>query len=211
MDRSQVKTLHRAVDTALESVAKAQGFVYRPGTMRFGDAEVTGRVTFVLSGKTAVVDQRYATNGLKVGDQVTVPGDGEMRTYTITSFTPRGGAHITRIGDGRKFRCPQHRLVKVGAAGAVMGLSPNQIVAFIKKAAPGLNHLAAKQMFQSWTFQAKFGKKMLPVNETEVIQRVGIEVRAADLDMKKHPVAGIDGIASLNEAADEMAAEARMS
>lgn len=113
MERSQVKKLHQAVDVALKKAASECGFEYQPGSMRFTDVEVTGRMRFVLAGKQdeiAKQTQVYALDGLKIGDTVQVNGRGEL--YKIVQFNPRGGSRIQRLSNGRVYRCPQVALVK---------------------------------------------------------------------------------------------------
>lgn len=214
MTREQVKALHRAVDTALASVAQAQGFVYRPGSMSFGDAEVSGRIKFVLAGKTALVDQRYAVGGLKVGDEVSMTGDPKGEQYTITGFTPRGGAKIVRDGDGKAFRCPQYRLDNGKKKAGPMDI--RQMEDIVRRTCPGLNRHAASQMVMDFKSDEMWGKPKiaLPVNEAEVIIRAKAALAKADVEAQKTAKSGsfkMSGIQMLNESADEMAAEARMS
>jgi len=117
IERERVKSLHTAMDEALTAVGKVHGFEYKSAGLRFGDVEVSGRVSFILAGKVAVAMQEktghLAQGDLKIGDRVTIRNERSTDTYTIEKFTPGGGSHIKRERDGKKFRCRQAGLVKV--------------------------------------------------------------------------------------------------
>jgi len=117
IERERVKSLHTAVNEAMEAVGRVHGFEYRSGTFSFGDVEVNGRVSFILAGKVAVAMQNktghLAVGDLKIGDRVKLRSERNNETYTIEKFTPAGGSHIKRERDGKKFRCRQMALVGV--------------------------------------------------------------------------------------------------
>jgi len=220
MDRGKVKALQADVKQALEKVAEVHGFVYEPGSMRYSDVDVTGRMQFVLTGKRAVVASQsnaHAINGLKVGDVVVVAGDAKRETYTIERFTPRGGSRIRRVRDGKGFRCPQVRLQPAGGKALAPSLTDAVIREIIRRTEPRLNKNAIWRLVSGWHWHSPlFGKGSahpMPTTEAEVVQRLRDELKEADAEARKHPVPGMqwDGITMLNESADEGAAEAAMS
>lgn len=116
VDKSMAHKLHVAANEVLAKVAKEHGFELKPSGWRFDSFTIGGRVEFVLTSakqKLNELSNAFALDGVKVGDTVTVGMRPEQ--YRVESFTPRGGSHITRLKDGKKFRCKQVALKKVAA------------------------------------------------------------------------------------------------
>jgi hypothetical protein len=205
MDGGTVMKLHRACDAALVAVAKAHGFTYVPGTMRYTDIKVSGRMQFVMAGQEQVLASQsnaYAVTAHKVGDTVTIKGEA----YVIEKFTPRQGSHIRRVRDGKKFRCRQGAYdMNAGA-----GLDEAQIKAVIRGQAPGLNRNAVKRMLGSMQWETV----KTPMTATAQVQAwVTAYMAKAEAEAKSHPVPGThwDATQMLNESADELAWEAKVS
>lgn len=111
MDRDLVKTLHKRIDEALDKVAKENGFIYKPGSLRYSDVDVSGKVRFILTEKKTEFDARHNITeylGLKAGTQVRVGLRPEV--YEVTGFTTRGSALLKRVRDGKLFRAKPHGL-----------------------------------------------------------------------------------------------------
>jgi len=206
IERSAVSALHHDVNTALTAVASKHGFTFQPSGMRYTDADVSGRIRFVLNGKQTEVASRsnvYAVNGHKVGDTVMVQGEA----YTIEKFTARGGSRITRTRDGKRFRCSQMAYEKDGKAA---GLTDAQIRSVIKRVAPGLNANATKRML----LHMRWAREKVVLHDVNSVRAwVQKQVDDAHANAAKHPIPGsnYDGIHLLNESADEAAWEAKVS
>lgn len=122
MERELVKKLHKDIDEALRKVAEANGFTYKPGNLTYSDADVRGKVQFILASKKDVFEARNVikqdtASGLKAGDEVSLVGHPEQ--YVIDSFTNRGSAIIILKRDfgtpsAKKYRAKTVYLSKVG-------------------------------------------------------------------------------------------------
>ena len=115
MDKYKVRALHEDVNHAMAEVAARHGFVFKPGRMTYSDADVHGRVRFVLASMAGeVVNRGLEAHGLafKVGDVVT---NGRGVQQTVVDVTTRGNV-ITQDGQGKRWRCKPWGLRKAESA-----------------------------------------------------------------------------------------------
>jgi hypothetical protein len=104
MTKDTVRALHKDIDKVLDGVAKAHGFLYTPGGLRYSEIDITGRMKFILKGKEAQAMNSRSVDGFKVGAKVKVPTHPQYGTFTVESISNRGSLHVTRDRDGKRFR-----------------------------------------------------------------------------------------------------------
>lgn len=102
MTKAEIKAFHSDIDTTLKEVAERNGYIYRPGGVRYSDIEVSGRMVFVKKGsgdnpsenlinvKGLMRNRLPAT--LKHGQILKICGCD--KTFTLYEVTQRGGITV---------------------------------------------------------------------------------------------------------------------